>query len=362
MKKFSYKDVHSELKINGFSCDRQRLTNIGIVYIKEGYPYMKRIGDFLLNWLDEKDYIELTTSGTTGLPRMVQVKKQHMVNSALLTGEYLGLKAGDKALCCLPADFIAGKMMIVRAIVLGLHIDFIEPSSIPMKFTDKIYDFGTMTPMQASKSLSELHRVKKLILGGSPISQDLEEKLQTINSEIYASYGMTETVSHIAIRKIGKNESPFYRAMPHSSFEQDERNCLIINCFKVSDKQIITNDIVKLYNELEFQWLGRYDNIINSAGFKVSPESVEPKLEKYIKGKYFIGKELDPILDEKAVLFIEGKEEKYENLLENLQNDRHILRYEIPKNIYFVDKFITTNTGKVQREETAKAFFAKNKK
>lgn len=355
MDKITYRTINSALKINGFSCDYDRLRIIGITYIKEGYPYMKQIGNFLLSWLDNKDYIDISTSGTTGVPRAVQIKKQHMVNSALATGKYLNLKEGNTALCCLPASFIAGRMMIVRAIILGLEIDFIEPSSIPMKLTNKSYDFVAMTPMQASKSIEELHRIKKLILGGSPISNDLEEKLQSVDCQVYASYGMTETVSHIAIRKVNnrKKEKKTYKAMPHVSFEQDNRNCLVINCFKVSDKPIITNDVVELIDETEFEWKGRYDNVINSGGFKIFPENIETKLIGYIKNRYFIWHENDPILGQKAVLLIEGKEDKYPNLLEKLQEDRKLLRYEIPKNVYFVPKFILTETGKTKREETA---------
>ncbi len=356
MNKITYKDIHSSLKINGFSCDYDRLRIIGITYIKEGYPYMKRIGDFLLSWLDNKDYITVTSSGTTGLPRVSRVKKQHMVNSALITAKYLNLKEGNTALCCLPADFIAGKMMIVRALVLGLEIDFTEPSSIPMKLTNKEYDFAAMTPMQASKSLNELHRIKKLILGGSPITNDLEEKLKNVDCKVYATYGMTETVSHIAIRKIGKNESQTYKAMPHVSFEQDERNCLVINCYKVSDSPIVTNDVVKLVNELEFEWKGRYDNVINSGGFKIFPESIEAKLVKHIKNKYFVWHEPDEVLGQKAVLFVESTQDKYPNLLNDLQKDKTLLRYEIPKNVYFVPKFALTQTGKIQREETVRNF------
>lgn len=354
MHKLTYKDIHKSLKINGFCCDYDRLRIIGITYIREGYPYMKKIGEFLLEWLNNKDYIEVTTSGTTGIPRCIQIKKQHMVNSAVITGKYLGLKEKNTALCCLPADFIAGKMMIVRAIVLGLEIDFIEPSARPMQSHTKNYDFVAMTPMQAEKSLNELNRIKKLILGGAAISESLEEALQNTSCQVYSSYGMTETVSHIAMRRVNHPREISYRAMPHTSFEQDERNCLVINCFKVSNQPIITNDVVELINELEFIWKGRLDNVINSGGFKIFPESIEAKLVPHIKEPYFVWHQPDTILGQKAVLLVQGKEENYPNLLENLHNDTHLLRYEIPKNVYFLPEFLTTPTGKIQREETAK--------
>lgn len=356
MNKITYKDINSSLKINGFPCNYDRLKTIGITYIKEGQPYMKKVGDFLLKWLDNRDYIEVTTSGTTGIPKKIQVKKQAMVNSALITAQYLNLKEGNTALCCLPTDFIAGKMMVIRAIVLGLELDFIAPSSKPMTLTNKNYDFVAMTPMQVSNSLQDLHRIKKMILGGSPISNDLEQKLrQETHCQIYVSYGMTETVSHVAMRKIEPHtNTKIYTAMPHVSFEQDDRDCLIINCYKVADKPIITNDVVQLIDERHFQWKGRYDNVINSGGFKIFPESAEAKLAKHIKDKFFIWNESDEILGEKAVLFIESDEKKYANLLEKLHEDKTLLRYEIPKNVYFLPKFAMTYTGKMQREETAK--------
>lgn len=356
MNKITYETIHPQLKINGFYCDKERLRIMGVIYIKEGSPYMKKIGNFLLNWIDNKDSIEVTTSGTTGIPQKVWVKKQHMVNSALATAKYLNLKAGNTALCCLPADFIAGKMMIVRAMVLGLDLECVEPTSMPMLQTPKSFDFVAMTPMQASKSLDELWRIKKLILGGSAISEDLEEKLQKAPCQVYATYGMTETVSHVAIRKVNnrKTSKKTYKAMPHVSFEQDERNCLVINCFKVADHEVITNDVVELLSETEFIWQGRFDNVINSGGFKIFPESIESKLVGHIKDRFFIWHEKDEILGERAVLFIEGKEENYPNLIEKLQKDKHLLRYEIPKRVYFLPKFEKTDTGKIQRKQTAK--------
>ena len=163
MEEIDYKFVHKDFKINGFSIDRERLIILAVVYVKDGLPYRKSVGRFLLDWLDDRDYIEATTSGSTGVPKQIHLKKQGMVNSALATGEYLKLSPKDRALLCLPTDFIAGKMMLIRAIVLGLHIDIIRPSSMPLSLTSKDYDFCAMIPLQAAKSLTDLPRVKKVI-------------------------------------------------------------------------------------------------------------------------------------------------------------------------------------------------------
>lgn len=361
MENIDYRYIHPNFKLNGFSCDREKLRVIGITYIKEGELYMQKFGKFLLDWLNKEDYIEVTSSGTTGMPKQMKLKKQHLVNSAIITGKYLGLKPGNSALYCLPADFIAGKMMIVRAVILGLEMDVIQPSSHPLSQINKRYNFLSMTPMQALRNVDKLNCVDKLILGGAPISTDLEEKLQKIDCKVYCTYGMTETVSHIAMRSVNKPHQDFYKAMPHTSFEQDSRGCLVINCFKVADHQIITNDVVELINETEFKWKGRLDNVINSGGFKIFPESIETKLISHIHNRYFIWHEADDILGQKAVLFVEGDQKEYPDLLEIMQQDKHILKYEIPKKVYFMDKFKMTGTGKIQREETVKQYKINNK-
>lgn len=356
MNKIDYTFVHRDFKINGFSIDRKGLVILATEYIKDGEPYRKSVGTFLLDWLDSRDYVEAVTSGSTGIPKVIHLKKQFMVNSALATGEYLHLSPKNTALLCLPADFIAGKMMLIRAIVLGLHLDIIQPSSMPLALTNKDYDFSAMIPLQASKSLYDLHRVKKLILGGAAIDHELEEKLQNISTRVYSSYGMTETISHIAMRRVNNAASheETYKALSGVTFAQDERNCLIINAPHISDHEVVTNDIVELVSKTEFSWLGRFDNVINSGGFKVFPESVERKIKKYIKNEYFIIGEEDDELGQRAVLYIEGDENDYPNLSHDLYVDKEMLKFEVPKAIYFMPKFALTDNHKIKREETVR--------
>ncbi|WP_172915937.1 AMP-binding protein [Capnocytophaga canimorsus] len=354
MREIDFNFVHKDFRINDFPIDRERLLTLARTYFKDGEGYMKSIGAFLLDWLDNRDYIEAVTSGSTGIPKVIRLKKQHMVNSALATGDYLHLAPKNTALFCLPADFIAGKMMLIRSIVLGLHLEIISPSSMPLALTNKDFDFAAMIPLQASKSIYDLNRIKKLILGGASIDNELEEKLQPLNTRIYASYGMTETISHIAMRKVNHTAIPerTYKALPGVTFSQDEHHCLIINAPYVSDHEIITNDVVQLISTTEFEWLGRHDNVINSGGFKVFPESVERKLSKHIKHPHFIASEPDDELGQKAVLYVEAKAENYPNLTADLHRDKELLKLEVPREIYFVEKFVMTDNHKVKRADT----------
>ena len=358
MNEIDYKFVHKDFRINGFPIDRNCLIILAVAYVKDGLPYRKSVGRFLLDWLDDRDYVEATTSGSTGIPKQIKLKKQSMVNSALATGDYLKLSPKNRALLCLPADFIAGKMMIIRSIILGLHLDIIRPSSMPLSLTSKNYDFCAMIPLQASKSLVDLPRVKKVILGGASIDGELEAKLQTISTEVYSSYGMTETISHIAMRKVNHTEvhQNTYKALPNVTFTQDERHCLVIDAPLVADHPVVTNDIVNLISRTEFEWVGRFDNIINSGGFKVFPESVERKIKKYIKGDYFITKEADEELGQRAVLYVQGDEKDYPTLSHDIYMDKDMLKYEVPRQIYFVPEFVYTDNQKIRRDETVKKY------
>lgn len=161
----TYENVHNQFKLNGFQLDKDDLCRVAYSFIKEGEDFEKPVGDFLLDWFDSKNYIEMQTSGSTGTPKIIKVDKQAMVNSALATGDFFGLHAGNRALQCLPVKYVAGKMMLIRSIILGLDLDYVAPSSHPMEGLEEKYDFVAMVPMQAQNSLKELKNVKKLIVG-----------------------------------------------------------------------------------------------------------------------------------------------------------------------------------------------------
>lgn len=298
---------------------------------------------FVLNWFDNQSYVEVQTSGTTGKPKRIKVEKQAMVHSAVATGVFFDLKAGNKALCCLPVKYIAGKMMLVRAFVLGLDLDFAEPSSHPLDQNYSDYDFAAMVPLQVENSLAQLHQVKKLIIGGAQVSPSLEEKLIQNPCQSYETYSMTETVTHIAAKRVGEKA---FTILPNVTISQDDRQCLVISAPNLNVENIVTNDIVALISENQFCWLGRYDNVINSGGIKLIPEQIEEKLSHTITNRFFVAGVADERLGQKLILVIEGNPHVLEEELFSALGT-----YEKPKAIHFVLKFEETETGKIKRKE-----------
>ncbi len=308
---------------------------------------------FIAEWLNDADTVVLQTSGSTGAPKIIKVEKRFMRNSALMTVEFLHIKKGDKALLCLPANYIAGKMMIVRALECGLDLWMREAKGNTLT-GNQIFDFAAMVPMQVENILNhqpeDLDKVKKLILGGAAVKPDLQEKLQSCTSEIWHSYGMTETVSHIALRRLnGATKSEHYRAMPGVDLRVDERGCLQISAPHLNPEVVTTNDIVALEEEGSFSFLGRYDNVINSGGVKISPELVEQKISALIRERFIISSKTDERLGERVVLIIEGEAGKYNPtaLLENIKP--LVNKFEMPKEILFTESFAETESGKIKR-------------
>ncbi|HLT34174.1 MAG TPA: AMP-binding protein [Aquaticitalea sp.] len=350
MKTPTFDKIHSKFKLNGNNYDHEQLKEVAYSLIKEGEAYEKITGNFLLDWLDEKDYINVQTSGSTGIPKIIQLGKQAMVNSCISTGNYLKLKPKDSALHCLPANYIAGKMMLVRALILGMEIDMVEPTSQPIFDYDKVYHFTAMLPMQLESTLAYLHNVKIIIVGGSSVSKHLIDLSQALKAKVYVTYGMTETATHIALKQInGKSPQLYFKVLPNIKIFQDERDCLVIDAPKVAKEKVITNDIVKLHSHTEFEWLGRIDNVINSGGVKLFPELIEEKLKGKIPNQFFIASEPDSKLGERLILILEGNSNTLDKkIFESLD------AFEIPKAIYNVPKFKMTTTGKIKRAETLK--------
>ena len=344
----TYQNVHNKFKLNGFHLNREDLCTFAYSFIKEGEDFEKPVGDFLLDWFDDKSYLEINTSGSTGIPKLIRVDKQAMVNSALATGNFFDLQPGDKVLHCLPAKYVAGKMMFIRGFILGLEIDFVAPSSHPLDRLDYDYDFAALVPMQAQYSLDKLKHIKKIIIGGAKITKPLEHKLLKIKSEIYETYGMTETITHIAAKRIGEEA---FTVFPNVMLSLDDNNCLLIKAPSISNELIETNDIVEMVSENEFIWLGRYDNVVNSGGIKLIPEQIEEKLATRIPRRYFVIGQADPVLGEKLVLIVEGEPIPFEKEVFDVLD-----KYEKPKEIHFVKHFEETPTGKIIRKETLSKF------
>lgn len=306
--------------------------------------WQNNLSEFLKDWHSNSDFITAHTSGSTGKPKPIKLPKSAMKMSAQLTGEYFDLQKGNKALLCLPVNFIAGKMMVVRAIELGLKLYCVEPKSqINLKSIPKL-DFVPMTPMQVQHSLDSILKIKKLLIGGAALSDDLRELLISKKMDAYESYGMTETITHIALKKISE---PYFTCLNGVEISKDERDCLVIQT-PYFDKEITTNDLVEIKKDNQFKWLGRIDNVINSGGIKLIPEQLEAKLKPYLNREFIFGSQSDTLLGEKLVLIIEGP-------LFDIQLPKDVLqKFEKPKEIYFLDKFPRTENGKIQRGEILK--------
>ncbi len=348
----TFDKIHLKFKLNGISYDHGELKEVAYSLVKEGELYEKVVGDFLLDWLDEKDFVNVKTSGSTGLPKMVKLNKQAMINSCIMTGDFFDLEPGDRALHCLPSRYIAGKMMLVRAMILGLELDMVAPSSNPAYDDEIVYDFCAMIPLQLKNSLNRLKHIETLIVGGASVQDSVVHLLSGIETRIFETYGMTETLSHIAVKRLNATSEAdsHFQILRDISISKDDRDCLVIDAPKLSDTKIFTNDIVDLISEETFEIIGRYDNMINSGGVKVFPELVEKKLQNKIDKRFFIASEGDAELGEKVILIIEGDLNAIDDsVFEDLE------KFEVPKKIYNLPKFIETETKKIQRQKTYEA-------
>ncbi len=359
--KYKVPETHPDFRLNKRYFSNADLYQVAYSFIKEGEPYEERIGDFLLDWLKPGSKVEVQTSGSTGTPKKFRIKKEHMVNSALATSKFFKLPAATTSLMCLPAGYIAGKMMLVRAMVLGWHIDLVPPSSNPLDQVFKRYDFCAMTPFQLDNSIGRLHLIKKLIVGGGAVSNKLQKMVKDVDTKVYETYGMTETVTHIAAKRINpkKNLQKFrpFKVLPHITISKDDRDCLVIKAPKVADGPIVTNDIVEIITYKKFNWKGRIDNVINSGGVKLYPEEIERKFEKVIDQRLFVAGMPDDALGDKLVLFIESdfSEELLKEYTNKVKSLNSLKKFEIPKKIYLIEKFEETPNGKIHRENTLKS-------
>ena len=340
------KSLHPSFRLNGQKFNAKTIKALASFFIKKGTENEVCLGHFIKKWIDDSENILINTSGTISKPKLLPISKTSFVNSAKSTGSYFDLKPGDSALCCLPFSFIAGKMMFIRAWVLGLNLDIIEPSSTPLGTIPFMrYDFSAMVPLQLQNSISYISNIKILLVGGAPLSKSLASKIYGQKSYVYETFGMTETLTHIAVKNISLGESSF-NILPNVSISQDSRGCLIVSAPDLSVHNLHTNDIINKISDYKFLWLGRYDNVINSGGIKIQPEILEKHIEGQIKNRFFITSIPDNKINEKVILIIEGKTQELD-LKWNSINP--MIR---PKEIYFTKKFLETKSGKIQRKKT----------
>ena len=312
--------------------------------------------EFLLEWRSDSPYVEVKTSGSTGEPKRMMVEKRRMMNSARITCDFLGLKPGDTALLCMSLDYIAGKMMVVRSIERNLKLITVEPSGHPLA-EDSKYDLVAMVPMQVYNSLQvpeekeRLMQIKHLIIGGGAIDETMEEELRDFPNAIWSTYGMTETLSHIALRRLnGKEASEWYEPFPSVKVRLNEEGCLVIDAPEVCEETLVTNDIAEIEAAgRRFRILGRKDNVICSGGIKIHTEEVERTLKPYLDAPYMISKRPDPKFGEILVLLTEGDISDAREACERI-----LPKYQQPKDYLRVDRIPLTETGKPARKEAEK--------
>ena len=318
--------------------------------------WKKEAWSFMAEWLDDGDYVQLKTSGSTGDAKRIDVEKKYMRNSAQMTIRFLKLRPGSVALLCLSAAYVAGKMMIVRAFEGGLDLLLREPSGNPLVGLDEKIHFAAMIPLQVQKSLDEhgpesVQNMTHLIIGGAAVSETLSQRVRPLRNAVWATYGMTETLSHIALRRLsGTDASAVFTPMDGVALSTDERHCLSIDAPHLSPDTIVTNDVVILNDDQSFEYIGRYDNVINSGGVKLMPDSIEQKLVPFIADRFMVSSIPDDRLGQKLVLVIETSHgEDYDWTILQTQIAKVLTAVERPRELFCIPAFDETRSGKLKR-------------
>ena len=321
------------------------------------------VDEFLAEWRNESPYVRVQTSGSTGAPKQMLVEKKRMLASARRTNDFLGLKPGDTALLCMSLDYIAGKMMVVRALERDLQLMVVEPSGHPMitRSEECVIDFAAMVPMQVYNSLQvpeereRLKLIKHLIIGGGAIDEAMAEELKSFPNHVWSTYGMTETLSHIALRRLsGPEASEWYTPFPSVSVSLNEEGCLVIDASEVCGERLVTNDIAELVM-YTFRILGRKDNVICSGGIKIQAEEVERLLRPHLHEPYLISKRPDQKFGEVVVLLTEGDVETARMVCEAV-----LPKYQRPKVYIHVSEIPLTETKKPARRQAEKLALGAN--
>lgn len=341
------------LMLDGQSCSLDQLEHCIATAQGDYKKYLQELYDFLSEWFDDSDTIIVQTSGSTGIPKKMRVRKDQMIQSARMTVEFLNLRPGDSALLCMPLMYIAGKMMVVRALVASLDLYCQVPSGYPMRNLNQHIKFAAMVPSQVFNSLQSstererISQIETLIIGGGAIDINLEKELMNFPHSVYSTYGMTETLSHIALRKLNGDEaSKSYKPFSSVKLSLSSERTLIIDAPLVNDAVLPTNDIAEIYDDDSFCIIGRKDNIINSGGVKVQIEKVEEYLAQFLNFPFAITFIPHPKWGEAIVLLIESIDYDEKELRQIINC---LPKYWKPLYIEGVIRLPYTGTDKVDR-------------
>jgi len=317
---------------------------------------------FCRQWLNEQSPLSLRTSGSTGVPKTFLAERDQMLASVQNTNRFFNLAPGDTALVCLNTAYIAGKMMLARAITAGVNIIAQEPSINPLLELSDQVSFTALVPMQLEAiidkalTLERLNACSSVIVGGAPLTAHLYSKLEQVNTVVYQTFGMTETMSHIALRELCPILKQEYVAFDNIQVGVNTDGNLTIQGKVTNHQQIDSRDQVKMTGPSSFIWLGRSDRVINSGGVKIYPEAIEEKIKKAFMGKkiwskFFVHGTPDDQLGEAVILVMEGNDSDVGPLP---PLDKVLTPYERPKKVIFVPSFTMTATGKIDRIQTMK--------
>lgn len=338
--------IHPRFSYNGISA--QEITS----FIQGTFAEWERPAIlFMRDWLNAEETIEVQTSGSTGEPTVWQARKSAMESSASMTANFFRRHSGTSALLVLPATYIAGKMMLVRAMTQGWSLTSIMPSAQPLSMLKQPFDFAAFTPMQlAALDVDQLKRLAQfgpVIVGGAALPDALRERLASYCDNVFETYGMAETLSHVAIRKVSSLLMPFV-ALEGVQLSVDAEQRLQISAPHIHPEILQTQDVVQLLSASEFYYKGRYDRVINSGGVKLFAEVIEKKLEPILNRPYHVTSLPDDILGRRLVLYIESESPIDEAELKERMSAA-LERYEVPKQIIVVQSLERTSSGKIKQ-------------
>ncbi|MGI9544126.1 MAG: AMP-binding protein [Cyclobacteriaceae bacterium] len=325
--------------------------------------YANFILDFCQRYLNNKPEFQITTSGSTGLPKALRLDRDQMQASAHMTGRSLNINKSINALLCINATYIGGIMMLVRAMEFEWNLTVLDPKANIYHSSLPNFHFMALVPLQLAEIAANpeatnwAQQASMIIVGGAPVDLGLEAKIRLWTVPVYLTFGMTETVSHIALRCItGSSQSQFYSLLSGVAMKTDDRGCLMLKSKVTKNLWVTTNDLVEVKDKEHFRWLGRADNVINSGGHKVIPEVVEKEISAVlinqgISNDFFVAGLSDPKLGQKVTLIIEGESRDLLKIIQvNLKDKCH--PYEIPRSILFIEQFSRTRNQKIQRKST----------
>ena len=301
---------------------------------------------FISKWIKKENDFLFRTSGSTGKPKDIILKRDQLVLSASNTLDAINFK-GSSALLCLNPTLIGGAMVIVRALLNNQNLTVTKPSNFPI--VEETYDLVSLVPTQIQEIVrrdpESLNRFKNILIGGAPISSDLERILinSSFSANIFFTYGMTETASNVALRRLGED---FFEGVGDVQFSKNEEGCLEIHGSITGNRMLSTNDQVQIIDPKRFKWLGRNDFIINSGGIKVNPEQLESQLSKIIDEKHIISSLPHDKLGEEVILIVEGQARNID--LSRLE----VNKYQKPKRTFFVESMLYLPSGKIDRKKT----------